>query len=164
MSKFSAGVQFLGLAAWLGASFAAAATGAAASIHAKGFYAALNRPAWAPPAAVFGPVWTILYILMGLAAWLVWREKGLAGAKAALILFGLQLALNCLWSWLFFGWRLGLWSSIDIVLLLGFIGATSIAFWMHKAAAGALMMPYLLWVGYATALNVAIWRMNLDLL
>ena len=90
----------LGLLGWLFAAFAAAAVGAVASVDAPSFYAQLNKPSWAPPAGVFGPVWTVLYALMGVAAWLVWRSPG--PKRAALTLFGAQLAANALWSWLFF--------------------------------------------------------------
>src|SRR5690606_743928 len=99
--------QVLGLAAWLAASFAAAGLGAVASAGSGAFYERLSRPDWAPPAWLFGPVWSVLYLLMGVAAWLVWRRHGFAGARAALALFGLQLAANALWTWLFFHWRLG---------------------------------------------------------
>src|SRR5688572_24301865 len=99
--------QILGLLAWLAISFVAAGIGAAASIQAASFYAQLEQPQWAPPASVFSPVWTVLYALMGIAAWLVWRVGGLRAARGALTLFVVQLALNALWSWLFFGWKLG---------------------------------------------------------
>ena len=99
--------QIIGLIAWLVVSFIAAAIGSAASIQAGPFYAQLVRPAWAPPSEVFGPVWTVLYALMGIAAWLAWRSGGLRAARTALTLFLVQLAVNALWSWLFFGWRLG---------------------------------------------------------
>src|SRR5688572_25582350 len=95
-------------------SFSAAAVGALATQRAPEFYAALTQPSWAPPASVFGPVWTILYTLMAIAAWLVWKQRGASGARAALGLFAIQLALNALWSWLFFAWRQGLlarWKS-----------------------------------------------------
>src|SRR4051812_18507163 len=87
-----------GLLGWLLLAFAAAAIGAVASIEAASFYAQLNKPAWAPPAGVFGPVWSVLYTLMGIAAWLVWRSAG--ASKVALALFIAQLAANALWSWL----------------------------------------------------------------
>lgn len=153
-------VQITGLVAWLGISFITAGIGAFASIDAADFYAQLARPAWAPPAWVFGPVWTTLYFLMGLAAWLVWRRGGFAAARGALSLFLLQLALNALWSWLFFAWHLGGAAFADIVLLLLILLATLITFWRTQAAAGALLVPYLLWASFALGLNYAIWRMN----
>src|SRR6476660_816358 len=99
--------QTLGLAGWLLVSFAAAAIGAWASVNAPEFYRELDRPSWAPPASVFGPVWTVLYTLQGIAAWLVWRERGFREALIALGLFLFQLTLNALWSWLFFVWHRG---------------------------------------------------------
>jgi translocator protein len=90
--------QILGLAGWLLLSFVAAAIGGLASAPAGTFYQQLSRPDWAPPASVFGPVWSVLYLLMGVAAWLVWRERGFAGARTALSLFLIQLLANALWT------------------------------------------------------------------
>lgn len=152
--------QIVGFVAWLAASFIAAAIGGAASIQAGPFYTQLIRPDWAPPPALFGPVWTILYMLMGIAAWLVWRVGGYRAARLALTLFLLQLALNALWSWLFFGWHLGGLAFADIVLLWALIIATLVAFWRVKPLAGALLIPYLAWVTFAAALNYAVWQLN----
>jgi len=154
----------LGLATWLLISFAAAGLGGIASANAGAFYRELARPAWAPPAAVFGPVWSALYVLMGVAAWLVWRERGIGGARAALGLFLLQLATNALWSWLFFVWRQGALAFAEVVLLWVLIVATVVAFWRVRPLAGALLLPYLLWVSYASALTYAVWQRNPDLL
>src|SRR6476620_405099 len=118
MSQRSTLSQGLGLAAWLAVVFVAAAIGAAASVEASSFYAQLNRPAWAPPASAFGPVWSVLYLLMGVAAWLVWREQGAPRRVAALVLFGVQLGANALWSWLFFAWRHGALAFVDVLVLL----------------------------------------------
>lgn len=153
-----------GLVAWLALSFVAAAIGAAASIRAESFYGQMLRPDWAPPGAVFGPVWTILYALMGIAAWLVWRSKGFRGARLALALFFVQLAANALWTWLFFAWRLGAVAMADIILLWLLLVATLIAFWRIRPLAGVLLVPYLLWVSFAAALNFAVWQMNPQLL
>src|SRR5690606_26000085 len=138
--------QLIGLTAWLLGSFAAAGVGGAASIRAGSFYTQLVRPDWAPPPSVFGPVWMVLYALMGIAAWLVWRVDGFRAARTALILFLVQLALNALWSWLFFGWHRGALAFADILLLWASIVATTIAFWRIRPLAGALLAPYLLWV------------------
>lgn len=147
-----------GLAGWLGVTFLAAAVG---SLFMPGpWYDALAKPAWTPPDAVFGPVWTTLYVLMGVAAWLVWRRGGLAGAGAALAVYGLQLALNAAWSWLFFGRQAIGAALVDIVLLWLAIALTLVLFRRHDRVAGWLIVPYLLWVTYAAALNAAIWRMN----
>ena len=154
----------LGLIGWLALSFAAAATGAIASIDAGEFYASLSRPSWAPPASVFGPVWTTLYALIGIAAWLVWQLRANAKVRAALVLFGVQLALNALWSWLFFGWRLGAAAFFEVLLLWLAIAATLVAFWRIRPLAGALLLPYLAWVTFASALNYAVWQMNPALL
>ena len=152
--------QIVGLIISLLVSFAAAAIGGLATRRAPEFYAALSRPAWAPPASVFGPVWTVLFVLMGIAAWVVWKEKGLSGARIPLGLFAIQLALNALWSWLFFAWQRGLYAEIEIVLLLALIAATLIAFWRVRPIAGVLLLPYLAWVAYATALTFALVRRN----
>lgn len=156
--------QFFGLAAWLGLTFAAAAVGAAASVNAAGFYADLVRPSWAPPAALFGPVWTILYALMGVAVWLTWRRRGLRGAALPLTLFVVQLAANALWSWLFFEWRSGAWAFAEILLLWSLIAATLLAFRRVSAIAAYLLLPYLAWVTFAAALTWAVWRANPHLL
>jgi translocator protein len=152
--------RVLGLAGWLLMSFTAAALGGIATSNAGSFYEQLARPSWAPPASVFGPVWSVLYLLMGIAAWLVWRERGFAGARAALSLFVWQLAANALWSWLFFGWHRGALAFADILLLWVLIIVTLIAFWRVRALAGALLVPYLLWVSFASALNYAVWQLN----
>lgn len=156
--------QVVGLVAWLVASFIAAGIGGAATVTAGTFYAQLVRPEWAPPSWVFGPVWTVLYALMGIAAWLVWREAGFRAARTGLILFVAQLALNALWSWLFFGWHRGALAFADIVLLWALIVATLVAFWRVKPLAGALLVPYLLWVSFAMALNYSVWQLNPALL
>lgn len=152
--------QILGFVAWLAVSFIAAAVGSAASIQAGPFYAQLVRPEWAPPPEVFGPVWTVLYALMGIAAWLVWRVGGFRAARTALALFFVQLAVNALWSWLFFGWQMGGAAFANIVLLWVLIVATLVAFWRVKPLAGVLLIPYLLWVGFASALNYSVWQLN----
>lgn len=156
--------QAAGLLLWLAVSFIAAGIGAFASLDAADFYAQLARPRWAPPAWVFGPVWTALYFLMGVAAWLVWRRGGFAAARGALTLFLVQLVFNALWSWLFFAWHLGAAAFADIVLLWGLILATLIAFRRASPAGGILLLPYLLWVSFAVVLNLAVWRMNPALL
>jgi tryptophan-rich sensory protein len=152
--------RITGLFAWLAISFTAAAIGGAASIRAGSFYMQLVRPDWAPRPDVFGPVWTILYALMGIAAWLVWRAEGFRAARTALGLFLVQLVLNALWSWLFFGWHLGALAFADIVLLWVLIVATLVAFWRIRALAGALLIPYLLWVSFASMLNYSVWQLN----
>lgn len=154
----------IGLIAWLAIAFAASATGAVASIEARSFYTALTQPAWAPPGWVFGPVWTTLFALMGIAAWLVWCVGGLRANPIALSLFVLQLVLNGLWSWLFFAWQQGAYAFIDILLLWLLIAATLIAFWRVRPLAGVLLVPYLSWVSFAAILNYLLWQLNPELL
>lgn len=156
--------QIIGLVAWLAVSFMAAAIGGAASIQAGPFYMQLVRPEWAPPPGVFGPVWTMLYTLMGIAAWLIWRIDGSRAARTALALFLTQLVVNALWSWLFFGWHLGGPAFADVVLLWALVVATLVAFWRMRPLAGAMLIPYLLWISFASVLNYSVWRLNPQLL
>lgn len=156
--------QAVGLLGWLLLAFAAAAIGGFASARAGAFYAELVRPAWAPPGWLFGPVWSVLYALMGLSAWLVWRERGFNGARTALVLFLVQLGINALWTWLFFVWRQGGLAFAEILLLVVMIVATMQQFGRISKVAAALLLPYLVWVSFATALTFAIWRLNPNLL
>jgi translocator protein len=155
---------FIGLFGWIALTGLAAAAGAVASIDAASFYAQLSRPGWAPPGSVFGPVWTVLYVLMAVAAWLIWREAGSAARRGALVLYVTQLILNALWSVLFFRERLGVWALADLLALWCLIVATAAAFWRVRRAAAALLVPYLLWVSFAGVLNYSVWKMNPDLL
>lgn len=152
--------QIIGLIAWLALCFIAAGVGALASVRAQSFYTQLTQPTWAPPPTVFGPVWTFLYALMGIAAWLVWREGGFRANRAALSLFLVQLAVNALWSWLFFAWHLGALAFADIAILWTLIIATLLLFWRVRPLAGALFIPYFLWVSFAAALNLSVWQLN----
>lgn len=154
----------LGFAGWLVVTFIAAAIGARASVEAASFYDQLVQPAWAPPPWVFGPVWTALYTLMAIAAWLVWRTAKSKGVRIALTLFVVQLALNALWSWLFFAWQLGAVAFAEVVLLWMLILATGAAFWRVRPLSGLLLIPYLLWVGFAAALNFVLWQQNPQIL
>ena len=152
--------QILGLAGWLALVSAVAAAGALASVNAAAFYSQLTKPGWAPPASAFGPVWSVLYVLMGISAWLVWREHGNKPVARALSLFVVQLIANGLWSWLFFAWRLGAASFADVVLLLLLIVLTIIAFYKVSRLAAVLMVPYLAWVCLASALTWSVWQGN----
>jgi len=160
MPSLSKQKLFLGLVGWLVVSFAASAIGAVASLQAKSFYSQLIQPDWAPPSGIFGPVWTILYALMGIAAWLVWCSGGFRHQQQALTLFLLQLAFNALWSWLFFAWHLGAMALADIAILWILIVATLFSFWRVRPLAGGLFIPYLLWVSFASVLNYSIWQLN----
>jgi tryptophan-rich sensory protein len=148
----------LGLIIWVVASLAAGWIGS--QFMPGEWYANLVKPAWTPPAAVFAPVWTVLYILMGVAAWLVWRKAGFAEAKAPLVLFIVQLALNALWSYLFFGAQSPMLAFFEIVVLWILILLVMVAFWRIMPQAGALLLPYLCWVGFASVLNFQLWRLN----
>lgn len=164
MRQFSWHKQLWGLLAWLGICLIAVGAGSVASIKAGAFYAQLVRPEWAPPAFVFGPVWTTLYVLMAVSAWLVWRIDGVRAARMALGLFLLQLAVNVLWSWLFFRWHLGALAFADVILLWFLIVMMVSSFWRLRPLAGALQIPYLLWVGFAAVLNYSVWQLNPQLL
>ena len=156
--------QIIGFFAWLLLCFAASAIGAVASIQARSFYVELAQPAWAPPGWLFGPVWTALYIMMAVAAFLVWRQGGFKTNKVALSLFMLQLILNGLWSWLFFAWQMGAASLLNIIVLWALILATILAFKRTSYWAAGLLVPYILWVSFATALNYAMWQLNPQIL
>lgn len=164
MQRRSLLAQVLGLVACFAVVFATAALGALASVDAASFYAQLARPAWAPPASAFGPVWSVLFVLMGVAVWLVWRERRTPQRTAALVLFAAQLGANALWSWLFFGWRQGAFAFAEVLVLLALILATTFVFWRIRRLAAVLMFPYIAWVCLATALTWAVWRANPQLL
>ncbi len=155
-------LQLPALAGWLVLTFIFAAIGGYASSQAPEFYQQLDRPDWAPPAWLFGPAWTALYLLMAVAAWRVQRVAG--PARAELTLYVVQLAVNALWTWLFFAWHLGAWSFAEIVLLWVLIAATIRAFWRRDRWAGLLLLPYIGWVTFATCLCYAIWQRNPALL
>ena len=161
---FSTKQQIWGLIGWLGITFIAAAVGAAATVDAPSFYQTLNLPSWAPASSVFAPVWTLLYLMMGIAAWLVWRQAGFNNARTALTLYIMQLIFNALWSWTFFTWHQGSFSFMVIVFLWLLVAATLYQFWKINRSAGVLLMPYLLWLTYAGALNLVVWQMNPSLL
>lgn len=153
--------QVIGLTVACAVCIGAAAVGGAVTYpRIESWYAALTKPPWTPPGWLFGPVWSVLYGSMALSAWLVWRRQGFAAAGLPLLLFAVQLFLNLMWSVLFFGLKSPGLALLDIVLLLVAIAATLVSFWRRSAAAGGLLVPYLAWVGFATALNFAIWRLN----
>lgn len=121
------------------------------------WYAALIKPSWNPPAWIFGPAWTLLYTLMAVAAWLVWKRDGW---RRPLQLYGLQLALNAAWTPLFFGAHALGWALVEIVVLWIAILFTLLSFRRVSRAAGWMLVPYLVWVTFATALNFTLWRLN----
>ncbi len=141
--------------------FAVAGLGAAAtSTSVNGWYQTLVKPSWNPPDWIFGPVWTALYLLMGVSAWLVWRHQGWPAARPALLWFGVQLLLNLLWSVVFFGMQRPGLACIEMVLLWFSIVATCRTFRARSSNAAILLVPYLAWTSFAAVLNFAIWRMN----
>ncbi|MFO7962592.1 MAG: TspO/MBR family protein [Desulfobacterales bacterium] len=147
-----------GLAVWIALCLA---TGWAGSLVTDPrWYERLVQPSWSPPAYVFGPVWTLLYILMGAAAWLVWKEYGFSKAGGVLMLFLVHLLLNAGWSYLFFGMRAMGAALAELIVLWGMILAIVIGFGRKRRLAGVLMIPYLAWVAYAGLLNFSLWRLN----
>ena len=153
----SVGVRWAGLAAFGLAVAAVAVFGALAVTGTSSEYASLRRPGWAPPSSVFGPVWTVLYATIAVSGWLVWRR---VGAHAALVPYAVQLLLNAAWTPIFFGdGQYGL-ALVDIVALWFAIAVTVVAFWRISRPAALLLVPYWLWVSYATALNASIWWLN----
>jgi translocator protein len=152
--------QILGLLFWLVLTFSAGAIGAVASANARGFYLELVRPSWAPPGWLFAPVWSVLYLLMGISAWLVWRERGILASRLPLTLYIFQLAANALWTWLFFTFRSGAFAFYEILLLWLLILITIILFRRVRPVAGVLLLPYIAWVSFAAALTYATWVNN----
>lgn len=126
----------------------------------NGWYRSIAKPTWNPPDWVFGPVWTTLYVLMAIAAWLVWKPLGMKEGATPLTLFAIQLALNFAWSWIFFGLHQPGWAFAEIVILWLTILATIVAFFCRSRTAGWLLIPYLAWVTFAGVLNFTIWRLN----
>jgi len=164
MSEFSKPKQIVGLIVSFVVCFAVSAVGAAASFQAQAVYGKFEQPAWAPPGWLFGPVWTLLFSMMAVAAWLVWRRGGFEAQRVALSVFAVQLVLNGLWSWLFFAWRMGGWAFAEILLLFGAIAWTIVVFRRVNGVAAGLLVPYWLWVGFASVLNYVLWQMNPGLL
>lgn len=157
--------SWLALLGWVALAAAAGAVGGIASRDAGVFYAALAKPTWAPPGWLFAPVWSALYVLMGVAAWLVWRARpatpaGRASRRIGLTLFVGQLVLNALWTWLFFAWRQGALSLGEIALLWLAVIVTTWHFARVRPLAAWCLMPYLGWVSYAAALTWALWQRN----
>lgn len=150
----------VGLAVFGVAVAAAAAIGGLAAASAADRYGELVQPSWAPPAWLFGPVWTVLYVTIAVAGWLVWRKAGWSGARTALTVFAAQLVLNALWTPLFFGAEQFGLAFAEIVLLWLTIIATIVLFARHSRPAALLLVPYLAWVTFASTLNLAIWVLN----
>ncbi|MCC5880622.1 MAG: tryptophan-rich sensory protein [Idiomarina sp.] len=152
--------QVIGAVILLGLTFIAAAIGGIGSASAGSFYQQITQPDFAPPAWVFGPVWSVLYLMMGVAAFLVWRSAPLEKTRPVLTLYVIHLGVNALWSWLFFAWRSGLWASVGVVVLLALIIWVTLRFRHFSNVAALMMLPYLAWVSFATLLTITIWQMN----
>lgn len=150
--------SILALVGWIAVCFAAAAIGGL--YPPGGWYAGLAKPAWNPPSWLFGPVWTVLYLMMAVAAWLVWKRYGFSGAALPLGIFFVQLVLNAAWTWLFFGLKQPGIAFAEIVILWLAILLTLVSFWRLERAAGILLIPYLAWVSFAAVLNYTLWRLN----
>ncbi len=157
----SRGRQILALVVSLALCFGVAALGNLVTLsEIDSWYAGLSKPAWTAPNWVFGPVWTVLYLLMAIAAWRVWRKNPRQPVQRPLALFLIQLGMNCAWSFIFFGAHWIAYAAVEIVLLWCFILLTIIAFWRIDRPAALLLLPYLAWVSYASALNFALWQLN----
>jgi benzodiazapine receptor len=157
----SRGKSLLGLVGWLALCFLAAFVGSSATFGGlREWYPTLNKPSFNPPNWIFGPVWSTLYTLMAISAWLVWRERGFSRGAWPLGLFLVQLVLNALWSIVFFGMRNPGAAFAELVLFWVAIAATMAAFFPIKRLAGVLLVPYLAWVSFAGVLNFMIWRLN----
>lgn len=150
--------QVIFLIVWVGLCFLTAWAGSRFTPGES--YLQLQKPSWTPPGYLFGPVWSILYLSMGIAAWLVWRRAGLLKAKLALSLFAVQLILNGAWSWIFFGLHQPGLAFAEILVLWSMILVTMIAFWRVNRYAGMLFLPYIAWVSFAAILNYFIWQLN----
>lgn len=152
--------DLVSLAVFLFLCFAAATTGA---VFKPGtWYDSLSKPSWTPPDWLFPVAWTVLYVMIAVSAWLVWRAAGLAGGLIPLAVWGVQLALNAAWSWLFFGLRRMDLAFVEVVGLWLSIAACIVLFAPISLTAAALMAPYLVWVSFAAALNLAVWQRNRD--
>ena len=134
--------------------------GAITATSVGGWYQALQKPPFNPPDWVFAPVWTPLYILIAVSGWRIWRHRLAKATGKAFSIYAVQLALNLAWSGLFFGWQRIDLALIEVVILLCSIIVNSIVFWRIDRTAGLLLIPYILCVAYATALNGALWLLN----
>lgn len=154
-------MQGIGLVVLIVICLGAGGLGAALTtpeIHA--WYRTIVKPSWNPPDRVFGPVWTVLYLMMAVAAWLVWKPAGLRAAAVPLAFFMVQLLLNISWSWIFFRLHQPGWAFVEIVMLWFAITTTMVAFFSRSRLAGWLLVPYLAWVTFASVLNFTIWQLN----
>ena len=158
MAKESSGTKWLALVIAIVITFSFSAVGA--QFSPGEWYRTLEKPAFNPPNWIFGPVWTVLYTAMAIAAWMVWCKRDRVTVKPALAAYGVQLVFNAAWSWLFFGRHEIGWALMEIVLLWLAILANVLLFWRIRRAAAMLLVPYLFWVSFAALLNVRFWQLN----
>lgn len=152
--------QSASLVACIVICYSAAFIGAMASVEASSFYQQLIQPSWAPPASVFGPVWSVLFALMAFSVWLVYRQSTSTARQIGLTVFAGQLCLNMFWSWLFFGWKIGSFAFVEVILLWFTIALTMVVFWRVSKVAAVALVPYLAWVTFAAWLNHTLWKLN----
>ena len=153
--------DLLGLGGFLVLCLAISAIGGWTTAQSVGtWYQTLQKPVFNPPDWLFAPVWTLLYLMIAVAGWRVWRSTGLAGARAGMAAYAAQLALNLAWSFLFFGGRMIEVALAEILLLLVMICVNAVLFWRADRLAGWLLVPYAAWVAFACVLNFALWRLN----
>jgi tryptophan-rich sensory protein len=153
--------RWVPLALFLVLAFAAAGIGALATTTGiEGWYATLQKPSWNPPRALFGPVWTVLYVLMAVATWQAWNTGEGGQARRTVSLYSAQLTLNALWSVLFFGLHRPDMAFVEILILWAVLLVILFRYWRIKKAAAWLWMPYVLWVTFAAVLNGTIWSLN----
>ena len=152
--------KWLGLVLWIAVAFVPSAM--SVFVQPGAWYAGLERPAWTPPSWVFGPVWTVLYLLMGIAAWRVWLTGGFEDrrSRVALMVFLVHLLFNAAWTWLFFGRHMIEAAAVEIMILWIMIAVLTVLFWRRDRIAGGLLVPYVLWVAYATTLNIGFAVLN----
>jgi tryptophan-rich sensory protein len=153
--------DLLGLGAFVALCLAISAIGGWVTADSVGtWYRTLQKPDFNPPDWVFAPVWSLLYLMIALAGWRVWRRRGLAGARAAMAAYAVQHTLNLAWSFLFFGGRMIGIALAEIVILFVAISVNAVLFWRIDRMAGWLLAPYAAWVAFASILNFALWRLN----
>jgi tryptophan-rich sensory protein len=150
--------DLLGLAFWIVLTFSVAAF--ASQFEPGEWYPNILKPAWTPPGWLFGPVWGMLYLSMSISAWLVWRQRYKKRVLLPLIFYLMQLAVNGLWSWMFFGSQWIDLALFDLIVLVILVATTMVMFLRIRKSAGLMLLPYLLWISFAAALNLQIWRMN----
>ncbi len=160
-SNAQTSAKVMGLISFLLICMAVGGLGAIATTpEIAGWYQTVSKPAWNPPSSIFGPVWTTLYVMMGISGWLIWLPGGVSGARLPLTLFAVQLGLNLAWSWIFFHYHQIGWALVEIVVLWCAILLTTLSFFKRSKLAGSLFIPYLLWVSFAAFLNYTIWQLS----